>query len=92
MNSSTDLSLPTGFRGIVTNIGVKDSTDDLVIVATDGPVAASGVFTQSRFVGPSVLVSREHITWLAADVASCECNHLSGIIFTLLAIGDVGVL
>ena len=81
MNSSTDLSLPTGFRGIVANIGVKDSTDDLVIVATDGPVAASGVFTQSRFVGPSVLVSREHITNLQASavvVISKNANVANG--------------
>ena len=81
MNSSSDLSLPTGFRGIVANIGVKDSTDDLVIVATDGPVAASGVFTQSRFVGPSVLVSREHITNLQASavvVISKNANVANG--------------
>lgn len=81
MNSSSDLSLPTGFRGIVANIGVKDSTDDLVIVATDGPVAASGVFTQSRFVGPSVLVSREHITNLRASavvVISKNANVANG--------------
>lgn len=81
MNSSSDLSLPTGFRGIVANIGVKDSTDDLVIVATDGPVAASGVFTQSRFVGPSVLMSRQHITNLQASavvVISKNANVANG--------------
>ena len=72
MNSSTDLPLPSGFRGLVANIGVKDSTDDLVIVATDGPVATSGVFTQSRFVGPSVSVSREHI----ANFSLRRCRHL----------------
>ena len=81
MNSSTDLPLPSGFRGIVANIGVKDSTDDLVIVATDGPVATSGVFTQSRFVGPSVLVSREHIANLQASaivVISKNANVANG--------------
>ena len=81
MNSSTDLPLPSGFRGLVANIGVKDSTDDLVIVATDGPVAASGVFTQSRFVGPSVLVSREHIANLQASavvVISKNANVANG--------------
>ena len=81
MNSSTDLPLPSGFRGIVANLGVKDSTDDLVIVATDGPVAASGVFTQSRFVGPSVLVSREHIANLQASavvVISKNANVANG--------------
>ncbi|MEC8522380.1 MAG: bifunctional glutamate N-acetyltransferase/amino-acid acetyltransferase ArgJ [Actinomycetota bacterium] len=81
MNSSTDLPLPSGFRGIVANLGVKDSTDDLVIVATDGPVATSGVFTQSRFVGPSVLVSREHIANLQASavvVISKNANVANG--------------
>ena len=81
MNSSTDLPLPSGFRGLVANIGVKDSTDDLVIVATDGPVATSGVFTQSRFVGPSVSVSREHIANLQASavvVISKNANVANG--------------
>ncbi|MEC8730520.1 MAG: bifunctional glutamate N-acetyltransferase/amino-acid acetyltransferase ArgJ [Actinomycetota bacterium] len=81
MNSSTDIPLPSGFRGIVANLGVKDSTDDLVIVATDGPVATSGVFTQSRFVGPSVLVSREHIANLQASavvVISKNANVANG--------------
>ncbi|MEE3068902.1 MAG: bifunctional glutamate N-acetyltransferase/amino-acid acetyltransferase ArgJ [Actinomycetota bacterium] len=81
MNSSTHLPLTSGFRGIVANLGVKDSTDDLVIVATDGPVATSGVFTQSRFVGPSVLVSREHIANLQASavvVISKNANVANG--------------
>ena len=55
-------SLPAGFGCHVANVGVKDSTDDLVVIAaTDGPVAAAGLFTQSRFVGPSVTISREHV-------------------------------
>lgn len=61
MNTPSPFSLPAGFRAIVTNIGIKDSTDDLVVVAAEHPVAAAGVFTQSRFVGPSVTVSRAHI-------------------------------
>ncbi len=62
MHTPSPLALPTGFRAIVTNIGVKDTTDDLVIVAADNPVSAAGVFTQNRFVGPSVTVSREHLS------------------------------
>lgn len=62
MNTPSPLALPTGFRAIVTNIGIKDTTDDLVIVAADNPVSAAGVFTQNRFVGPSVTVSREHLS------------------------------
>ena len=54
------LALPRGFHAHVANIGVKDTTDDFTIVASDVPCAAAGVFTQSSFAGPSVLVSRLH--------------------------------
>jgi glutamate N-acetyltransferase/amino-acid N-acetyltransferase len=58
---STALVLPRGFRAHVTNVGVKDTTDDFTVVAADTPCAAAGVFTQSSFAGPSVLVSRRHV-------------------------------
>ena len=54
-------ALPHGFTSFVTNIGIKDSSDDFTVVAADNVVAAAGVFTLSRFAGPSVLVSRKHI-------------------------------
>lgn len=54
-------ALPKGFTSFVTNIGIKDSSDDFIVVAADNVVAAAGVFTLSRFAGPSVLVSRKHI-------------------------------
>ena len=54
-------ALPQGFTSFVTNIGIKDTSDDFTVVAADTVVAAAGVFTQSRFAGPSVLVSRKHI-------------------------------
>jgi glutamate N-acetyltransferase / amino-acid N-acetyltransferase len=54
-------SLPRGFHCHVANIGVKDTSDDFVVIAADRPVPAAGVFTRSRFAGPSVLVSREHL-------------------------------
>ncbi len=53
--------LPAGFHSYVANIGVKDHTDDFVVLAADHPVAAAGVFTKSRFAGPSVTVSRDHL-------------------------------
>ena len=53
--------LPQGFRCYVANIGIKDSTDDFVVVAAERPGGAAGVFTKSRFAGPSVLVSRENV-------------------------------
>jgi glutamate N-acetyltransferase/amino-acid N-acetyltransferase len=42
-------------------VGVKDDTDDFVVVAAPEPVAAAGVFTRSRFAGPSVTISRDHL-------------------------------
>jgi glutamate N-acetyltransferase/amino-acid N-acetyltransferase len=55
------LPLPQGFRAYVTNVGVKDSTDDFTLVAADAPCAAAAVFTQSSFAGPSVVVSRRNV-------------------------------
>ena len=53
--------LPQGFRAHVANIGIKDLTDDFTLVVADTVCSAAGMFTQSRFAGPSVVVSREHI-------------------------------
>jgi glutamate N-acetyltransferase/amino-acid N-acetyltransferase len=55
------VSLPQGFRAHVTNVGIKDATDDFTLVVADTVCSAAGMFTQSRFAGPSVVVSREHI-------------------------------
>ena len=54
-------AMPKGFRAHVTNIGVKDHTDDFTVVACDHPCSAAGVFTQSSFACPSVVVSRRHV-------------------------------
>jgi len=50
--------LPAGFHCYVSNVGIKDDSDDFVVVAADHTGAADGVFTKSRFAGPSVQVSR----------------------------------
>ena len=55
------LELPKGFTSYVTNVGIKDSSDDFTLVAAVTTCSAAGVFTQSRFAGPSVVVSREHL-------------------------------
>jgi glutamate N-acetyltransferase/amino-acid N-acetyltransferase len=78
---STELSLPRGFRSYVANIGIKDDTDDFVVVASDLTCAASGVFTLSSFAGPSVLVSRAHVADLSARamvVISKNANVATG--------------
>ena len=56
------VELPKGFSSHVANIGIKDATDDLVVVSADRAVAAAGVFTKSRFAGPSVLISRDSLS------------------------------
>ena len=55
------VELPLGFRTHVANIGIKDETDDFVVIAAERPCPAAAVFTQSLFSGASVIVSREHI-------------------------------
>ncbi len=57
----SSVALPRGFSAHVSNIGIKDTTTDFVVVAADHACAATGVFTRSRFAGPSVVVSREHL-------------------------------
>ncbi|MFN0092706.1 MAG: bifunctional glutamate N-acetyltransferase/amino-acid acetyltransferase ArgJ [Acidimicrobiales bacterium] len=52
---------PAGFSTHVANVGIRDDTADFLVIASDRPAAAAGVFTQSRFAGPSVLLSRAHL-------------------------------
>jgi glutamate N-acetyltransferase/amino-acid N-acetyltransferase len=73
--------LPGGFHAYVANIGIKDSTDDFVVVTADRPCASTGVFTTSSFSGPSVLVSREHLLSSSAQavvVISKNANVATG--------------
>ena len=75
------VTLPAGFRSYVANIGVKDTTDDFTLVVAESKCAAAGVFTQSRFAGPSVIVSRKHIadnTARAMVVISKNANVANG--------------
>jgi glutamate N-acetyltransferase/amino-acid N-acetyltransferase len=74
-------ALPAGFRAYVANVGIKDTTDDLVVVASDRPCPAAGMFTTSSFAGPSVIVSREHLlspTAQAVVVISKNANVATG--------------
>ena len=54
-------TLPAGFHSYVANIGIKDDTDDLVVIAAERPVPTAGLFTRSRFAGPSVTLSRANV-------------------------------
>ena len=51
---------PKGFRAHAANIGVKDDTLDFSVVVGDPGTTCAAVFTQSRFAGCSVTISREH--------------------------------
>ncbi|MDG2111691.1 MAG: bifunctional glutamate N-acetyltransferase/amino-acid acetyltransferase ArgJ [Actinomycetota bacterium] len=53
--------LPQGFSVHVANMGVKDDSDDVMVLATQRDATVAGVFTKSRFSGPSVVLSREHV-------------------------------
>jgi glutamate N-acetyltransferase/amino-acid N-acetyltransferase len=54
-------TLPAGFHSHVANIGVKDDTDDFVVIAAERAVPVAAVFTRSRFAGPSVTLSRTQV-------------------------------
>jgi glutamate N-acetyltransferase/amino-acid N-acetyltransferase len=73
--------LPSGFTCHVANIGVKDDTDDFVVITAERPVPAAGTFTRSLFAGPSVSISREHLADLTAQaivVVSKNANVANG--------------
>ena len=54
-------TLPLGFHSHAANIGVKDETDDFVVIAASAAIPTAAVFTRSRFAGPSVTLSRVHV-------------------------------
>ncbi len=75
------MELPAGFTAHVANIGIKDDTDDFVVVAAERTCAAAAVFTRSRFAGPSVELSREHVAdgrLRAVVVVSKNANVANG--------------
>ncbi len=75
------MKLPQGFGAYVANIGIKDTSHDLTLVVAENVCTAAGVFTQSRFAGPSVVVSRENIadnTARAVVVISKNANVATG--------------
>ena len=55
------MDFPGGFGLHTGNIGIKDRTGDVMILSAPEGTTAAGVFTRSRFSGPSVTISREHL-------------------------------
>lgn len=68
------ISLPSGFTSYVTNVGVKDDSKDFTVILGAPGCTSAGVFTQSRFAGPSVEVSRRHNTGHARAVVVISKN------------------
>ena len=76
-------SLPKGFNVHVANMGVKDETNDVMLLTCDVQAKVSAVFTQSLFAGPSIVLSREHAqsgTSRAVVVVSKNANVATGAI------------
>ncbi|MBS1836946.1 MAG: bifunctional glutamate N-acetyltransferase/amino-acid acetyltransferase ArgJ [Actinobacteria bacterium] len=76
-----DAELPRGFTAHVANVGIKDDSEDFLVVAADRPCSAAAVFTRSRFAGPSVEVSRRHVAngeLRAVVVVSKNANVATG--------------
>jgi glutamate N-acetyltransferase/amino-acid N-acetyltransferase len=73
---------PSGFRIVTANLGVKDETTDFCLVVSDRPATSAGVYTQSRFAGPSVALSRAATASGAARgvvVISKNANVANGV-------------
>ncbi|QIR35962.1 bifunctional glutamate N-acetyltransferase/amino-acid acetyltransferase ArgJ [Tolypothrix sp. PCC 7910] len=81
--SLTPSLTPQGFQTFITNLGIKDSTDDFVLIKSNVPCIADGVFTQSLFAGPSVTISRRNLKDYQAQgivVISKNANVANGAI------------
>ena len=76
---------PKGFHVYTGRAGIAhDGRDDLAVLVSDTPAAVSGMFTRSRFVGPSVTLSR----------AACANGSARGVVVLSrnanVATGEVG--
>lgn len=55
-----DTAAPKGFHVHTGKAGIaQDGRDDMAVLVSDTPAVVSGMFTRSRFVGPSVVLSRQ---------------------------------
>ena len=60
-STAASVELPAGFGCHVGNMGIKDDTDDVMVLAADRTAAAAGVFTKSLFTGASVRLSQANV-------------------------------
>jgi glutamate N-acetyltransferase/amino-acid N-acetyltransferase len=59
--SAGDLQWPGGFRAHTGRAGLRDQGDDVAVLVGGPATTCAAVFTRSRFAGPSVQVSRQHL-------------------------------
>jgi glutamate N-acetyltransferase/amino-acid N-acetyltransferase len=52
------VALPTGFIAHTGHAGLRDDGDDVAVLLSTRPCTSAGMFTRSRFEGPSVTLSR----------------------------------
>lgn len=79
---SPKVESPQGYQSFVTNVGIKDQTKDFVCILSTVSCQVVAMFTQSRFAGPSVVLSREHVKDGQAQaivVISKNANVATGI-------------
>ena len=78
-----EVDFPDGFGLHCGNIGIKDDTRDVMILSATQGTTAAGVFTRSRFSGPSVTLSRAHLVGgraRAVVVISKNANVATGAV------------
>lgn len=68
-----------GFRATGVRCGIKKRGLDLMLIASDVPAAAAGVFTRSTVVGAPVTLSRERVRRgrARAIVANSGCSNVA---------------
>jgi glutamate N-acetyltransferase/amino-acid N-acetyltransferase len=52
---------PQGFRTCAKNIGIKGTTLDFTVIASEVPASAAALFTQNRFCGAAIVVNTVQI-------------------------------
>ncbi|MAX26863.1 MAG: bifunctional ornithine acetyltransferase/N-acetylglutamate synthase [Phycisphaeraceae bacterium] len=79
MAKSSNITAAKGFRAGGLTCGIKASgKPDLVIITSDTPAAAAGVFTTNKMPGAPVVVSKKHVANGTAQAIVCNsgCSNV----------------
>lgn len=74
------VTCPAGFRAAGGAFGIKPSgKPDLMLLASDRPCAAAGVFTRNRVKGAPVIISQRHVRGGKAQAVVCNagCSNVA---------------